>query len=412
MSAMQHAYGLYTHIRSNRRRSVALLIGLFLLVYAMVYAGALLGEALTRDAPLEVLTNAALRDFVAALPWATIGAVLWILIAYRFHQSLIDAVTGGYQVSRREQPRLWNLLENLCISRGITMPKLKIIDSDALNAFATGLNQKQYSITVTSGLLGSLDDSEVEAVLGHELTHIRNGDVRLLVIAVVIAGVIAFFAELVVRIFFRSALFWRGGRRRDSDSRGSGALPAILIAVALVAVAWIVSVLIRFALSRSREFLADAGSVELTKNPDAMIVALRKIEGRGELERANSAVMEMCIDNPRHDFANLFGTHPAIEKRVEALVRYAGGHDPGPLALSPPGEEDFDEAGTERDGAEAEPEGHFLPRRPPIELGTESPPSGPWGTTPTSDDGPWGSRLSEMRTMIRPATSARHRRFG
>src|SRR5204863_1022200 len=169
-------------------------------------------------------------------------------------------------------PELWNILENLCISRGLTMPKVKLMDSDALNAFASGLNQKQYSITVTRGLLEQLDGAEVEAVLGHELTHIRNGDVRLLIIAVVIAGVIAFFAELIVRMFFQSGLYWRG-RRRDSESRGGGggAAVAIVIAIALIAVAWLLSVVIRFALSRSREFLADAGSVELTKNPDVMI---------------------------------------------------------------------------------------------------------------------------------------------
>src|SRR5213079_2163156 len=117
------------------------------------------------------------------------GTALWIFLAYRFNQSLVDMVTGGQEVTRQDEPRLYNLLENLCISRGITMPKLKVMDSDALNAFATGLNEKQYSITVTTGLRARLDDPEVEAVLGHELTHIRNGDVRLLIIAVIIAGV-------------------------------------------------------------------------------------------------------------------------------------------------------------------------------------------------------------------------------
>jgi heat shock protein HtpX len=383
------AYGLYTHIQSNKRRSIALLIGLFLLVYVMVYAGALVAEVFTSDAPLDYLLRAALRDLITALPWATLGAALWIVIAYYFHQSLIDAVTGGEEVSRREAPRLWNILENLCISRGITMPRLKVMDSDALNAFATGMNPKQYSITVTRGLAERLDDAELEAVLGHELTHIRNGDVRLLVIAVVIAGVISFFAELVVRMFFQSGLYWGGGRRRESRGGGGGALPAILIAVALIAIAWLLSIMIRFALSRSRELLADAGSVELTKNPDAMITALRKIEGRGDLERANSAVMEMCIDNPREDFSNLFDTHPPIEKRIDALVRYAGGHDPGPIALPPP-EEEIQQEGAEEEasGPWAEPgsEKPFLPDRPPIELGGA--PLG--GASPSEDPGPWG----------------------
>src|SRR5437763_8944463 len=215
---MEQAFGLYTHIRSNRRRSVALLIGLFVLVYVMVYAGALVAEALIGDAPLDFLLRAALRDFIAALPWATLGTIAWIFIAYHFHQSMIDMMTGGEEISRRDLPRLWNILENLCISRGLAMPKLKLMDSDALNAFASGMNQKQYSITVTRGLLERLGDAEIEAVLGHELTHIRNGDVRLLIIAVVIAGVVAFFAELIVRMFF-SGFYW-GGRRRDSESRG------------------------------------------------------------------------------------------------------------------------------------------------------------------------------------------------
>src|SRR6266704_907594 len=391
---MEQAFGLYTHIRSNQRRSVALLIGLFLLVYVMVYAGALVAEGLMGDAPLDFLLQAALRDFIAALPWATLGTIVWIFIAYHFHQSMIDAITGGYEVSRRQEPRLWNILENLCISRGLTVPKLKLMDSEALNAFASGLNQKQYSITVTRGLLERLEDPEVEAVLGHELTHIRNGDVRLLVIAVVIAGVIAFFAELIVRMFFQSGLYWRG-RRRDSESRGGGggAAVAIVIAIALIAVAWLLSVVIRFALSRSREFLADAGSVELTTNPDAMIAALRKIEGRGDLGRANSAVMAMCIDNPREAFANLFDTPPPIETRVEALVRYAGDNDPGPIALPPPEEETGADAGGEPEasGPWGTGEQPSLPERPPIDVGNEPRPSGPWGINePPDEGGPWG----------------------
>ena len=318
------AYGLYTHIQSNKRRSIALLISLFFLVYLLVYAGALAGEALTIDAPPDVLLRRALSDALYAARWATLGTALWIFIAYKFHQSMIDAVTGGREVTRQEEPRLYNLLENLCISRGITTPKLKVIEDDSLNAFATGMNDKQYSITVTSGLINALNDAEIESVLGHELTHIRNGDVRMLVIAVIIAGVVAFFAELVFRLMFQGGLSWRSSR--GGDRKGAGV--AILIAVVLIVVAWILSVFIRFALSRRREYLADAGSVELTKNPDAMISALRKIDGRGELPGATSAVMEMCIDNPRVGFSNVFDTHPPIDERVAALVKFAGGHDP------------------------------------------------------------------------------------
>jgi heat shock protein HtpX len=287
-----------------------------------------------------------------------------------------------------QEPRLWNLLENMCISRGIAMPKLKVMEDDALNAFATGLNEKQYSITVTSGLVHALNDAEVEAVLGHELTHIRNGDVRMLVISVIIAGVIGFFAELVFRSLFYSR--WGSWRSRgSSDRKGSGgAIFAILIAVALIALAWFLSIVIRFSLSRKREFLADAGAVELTKNPDAMIAALRKIENRGELEGATSAVMEMCVDNPRSGFVDLFATHPSIEARVEALVKFAGGHDPGPLALPAPDETADDEGEAAAQGpwgdrpAESGGDKPFLPAQPPLSLGEPA--------SPTPQPGPWG----------------------
>ena len=133
---MAAAYGLYTHIQSNKRRSIALLIGLFFLVYVMVFAGALLAEGLTQDASLQWLLRTAWRDLLWASPVATLGTALWIAIAYFFNQALIDAVTGASEVPRKDQPRLYNLLENLCVSRGITMPKLKVMEDDALNAFA------------------------------------------------------------------------------------------------------------------------------------------------------------------------------------------------------------------------------------------------------------------------------------
>src|SRR5579872_869865 len=223
------AYGLYSHIQSNRRRSIALLIGLFFLVYVMVYAGALLAAALSLDTDLNTLLQIAWIDLLKAAPLATVGTALWIAIAYYFHQSVIDAVTGGREISRSDDPRLYTILENLCISRGIPTPKLKVIESDALNAFATGMNAKQYSITVTTGLLDRLNDAEIESVLGHELTHIRNGDVRMMVIAVIIVGVISFFAELVFRLWFYNGFSFRS---RGDDRRGGGAGVAIMIAIA------------------------------------------------------------------------------------------------------------------------------------------------------------------------------------
>jgi heat shock protein HtpX len=281
------------------------------------------------------------------------------------------------------------------------------VESDALNAYATGLNQRQYAVTVTTGLLNALNDQEIEAVLGHELTHIKNGDVQMMVIAVIIAGVVGFFAELLFRGFFNFGNYgWYGGGSSWSSSRsssssssdsgggsdrkssGGGAILVIIVAVVLIVLAWALSQLVRLALSRSRELLADAGSVELTKNPDAMISALRKIEGRGELPGATSAVMELCVDNPREGFSDLFATHPSVEARVQALVKYAGGHYEGPLALPMhPFDEPDDQPGQPGDG-----------RSPPPLPGSAQ---GPWGSEPgpgTSQGepegaprGPWGN---------------------
>ncbi|HXO68070.1 MAG TPA: M48 family metallopeptidase [Bradyrhizobium sp.] len=383
------AYGLYTHIASNKFRSMLLLAGLFLLIYVLVYAGALIAEVvIDSGGSVDYYLTAALRDLIKAFPYATVAAALWIVIAYFFHQSIIDAVTGGEDVTRLQQPRLYNLLENLCISRGIPMPKLKVMDSDALNAFAAGLNRRQYSVTVTTGLLKALNDQEIEAVLGHELTHIRNGDVQLMVIAVVIAGVVGFFGELFFRSFFYSNWNFGGGRSSSrssssSDSKGGGgAIIVVIIAVALILLAWLLSQVVKLALSRSRELLADAGSVELTKNPDAMISALRKIENRGELPGATSAVMEMCLDNPRQGFADLFATHPSVDSRVAALVKFAGGHDPGPLALPP-------DTG---DGTDANVDPKQLPTPSGPWSDADAPagtPQGPWA----KPAGPWGKRM-------------------
>jgi heat shock protein HtpX len=209
----------------------------------------------------------------------------------------------------------------------------------------------------------------------------------MMVIAVVIAGVISFFGELVFRLFFQSAFYGGfGGRRREEGERKGGAGLAILIAIALIVVAWLLSIVIRFALSRQREYLADAGSVELTKNPDAMITALRKIENRGELHAATSAVMEMCIDNPREGFADIFATHPSIEARVDAIVKYAGGHDPGPLALEAPEQPAQLEDQSSAEGTYGGPWDDGPPQ--------PAPHSGPWGPepgpNPPGPPGPWG----------------------
>ena len=403
------AYGLYTHIASNKFRSILLLAGLFVLIYVVVYASALIAEVvINSDASVNYYLVAASRDLVTAFPYATGAAALWIVIAYFFHQSMVDAITGGVDVTRQQQPRLYNLLENLCISRGIPMPKLKVMDSEALNAFATGLNRRQYAVTVTTGLLKALNDQEIEAVLGHELTHIRNGDVQMMVIAVIIAGVVGFVAELFFRSFTNIGYSgggswgggsWGGGRSSSSSSSsdsnskssgGGGAIVVIIIAVALIALAWLLSQVVRLALSRSRELLADAGSVELTKNPDAMISALRKIENRGELPGATSAVMELCVDNPREGFADLFATHPSVDSRVQALVKFAGGHDPGRLALPSDTQHDQDNTPQPADGQVPPPlpSGPWSNPRDPAGAPQGGAAQGPW----VRPAGPWGRR--------------------
>jgi heat shock protein HtpX len=280
-------------------------------------------------------------------PVAVIASLVWFAIAYFANQWIIDAATGAEEVSRASEPRLWNLLENLCISRGLRVPALRIIEDNALNAYASGIREGRYSITVTRGLLEALDDAELEAVLGHELTHIRNRDVQLLVVCAVFVGIISLVAD----ILFRSPSFfanggggWSGGggyrggssRRESRGGGGGGAIILILIAIAIFILARVLAVALRMAVSRKREFLADAGSVDLTKNPDAMISALRKIEGRSALE-APAQIKPMFIDLPvGAGLSGLFATHPSIEARVKALVEYAGGHDPGPMPLPSP----------------------------------------------------------------------------
>jgi heat shock protein HtpX len=327
------AFGLYTHIRKNRVRSIVLIVGLFLLVYLMLFAIFLGYEGMKGGISLQAIMRRALNDTLRWWPVATGAAFLWVAVGYSFHQAIIDGITGARTIERADNPELYNLLENLCISRGITMPQLKLLDTDVLNAYASGMNEKQYAVTVTRGLIENLDRREIEAVLAHELTHIRNGDVQLMIMAVVIAGIISFLGEAAFRWFLRGPRIRVGDG--DSGKKTSAAAAAVVIAAVLLAVAWLLSQVLRFALSRTREYLADAGAVELTKDPDAMISALVKISGRAELEGVPSGLMEMCIENERSGIVDLFATHPPIETRINALVQNAGGRLPDPEALKP-----------------------------------------------------------------------------
>jgi heat shock protein HtpX len=383
------SYGLQTYIWNNRLRSLVLLAGFPFLLLLISFGFALVISALNAPDVGEGIRYA--FELVPRLiPVALAGALVWFVIAWFANQGIIDAATGARKVEREEEPRLYNLLENLCISRGITMPALRIIDTDARNAFASGIREGRYSITVTRGLMNALSDAELEAVLGHELTHIRNRDVQLLVIAAVFVGIISLAGDLLIRsprlLFSGSSSSssssgggWSlGGGRSRSSSRssgkgGGGAIVLILIAVAVFLIARGLALALRFAMSRKREFLADAGSVELTKNPDAMIAALKKISGRSEIA-APAQVQEMFLDLPA---AGLFATHPSIDRRIEALVQYAGGHD---LPLPP----EPASAGAASDGGSAKPVPQFGQREiPPPPLSPDDFPPGP-------SQGPWG----------------------
>ncbi len=321
------AVGLQTHIWANNTRSIVLLAA-----FPVLLTGILFGlELVLMGFGFLPNSGGTLGDDIAyagsmlagTIPLAVVAALIWFAIAWFGNQTMIDLMTGARKVARQDEPGLYNLLENLAISRGLRTPTLRIIESDSLNAFASGLREGQYSVTVTRGLMAALTREEMEAVLAHELTHVINKDVRTMVIASIFAGIISVICQLVVRGLFHV----RGGGGKNKNAG-----PLILIGFAIAAVGYLLAIVIRLMLSRTREFVADAGSVELTKNPDAMISALRKVSGRSKLQ-APDDVQGMFLDNEREGFTDaMFATHPPIEKRIAALIKFAGGRDPGPWA--------------------------------------------------------------------------------
>ena len=355
---MLQAFGLYTHIRANRFRTVLLLVGFVALLHVLVFSGFVILEAVLYGGDFAVIFEHATARFVRSWPVSLILAFGWFTIAYFAHQRMINAAVGAVSLDRSEAPELYNALETLCISRGMTTPRLQIMETPAMNAFASGISDKSYTVTVTRGLLDALEPDELEAVLAHELTHIRNRDTQLMVVAAIFAGVFAFIGDLFIRGWDFPYGFspvgrppqrdpWRhpehrvddavpnghgrGGIRighrvgRNARGKGSGgAVLAVIVAVAVILISWGISMLIRFALSRTREYLADAGAVELTKNPDAMVRALRKISTRAEMD-VPSRMEAFFIENPlKARVGGLFSTHPDIEDRIEKLQKFAG----------------------------------------------------------------------------------------
>jgi heat shock protein HtpX len=315
--------GLQEQITSNNRKSIFLLIGFPGVLLGAVYA--VLMFASYSETGGGINTNMANDMFIEAMPFVFIGTGIWFLIAYWGHSAMIDYASGSKTLERKENMRVYNLTENLCMGVGMKMPKLKIIETDALNAFASGLNEKNYSVTLTRGIVNTLDDDELEGVIAHELMHIRNKDVKLLVISIIFVGIFS----LIIQIAFRSLLYGSMTRSRRKDGKGGGGLIIVILVVSLVA--YLISLLFKFALSRKREFMADAGAAEMTRNPLALANALRKISGNSKVDSVKSDdVKEMFIDNgPDDNSANflggiggLFATHPPIKDRISVLEQF------------------------------------------------------------------------------------------
>lgn len=311
--------GIQTQIRRNNIRSTLILIAFPILLLVAVFAAVYF---LTFDEFGDPQPEVALDIFIGEIPATVIIVAVWFLIAYFFNTKMISMATGSKTLSRKENMRVYNLVENLCISVGMQMPNVKIIESKALNAFASGIRKKDYTVTLTRGLIDKLDDDELEGVIAHELMHIRNKDVRLLVVSIIFVGIFSF----VVQIAFRSFLYGGMSRRNNKDSG-----KAMIIILAIAAVAYFVSLLFKFALSRKREYMADSGAADMTRKPWALASALKKIAPNHHVDDVKSEdVQELFIENTPKDgkvgflggIGKWFSTHPPIEKRIQFLEQF------------------------------------------------------------------------------------------
>jgi len=308
--------GLHTQIWKNNIKSTILLIlfpaVIFLLVWLFIY--------FISEQPVQrfYYTN---QNFLKFIPWISIAVFTWFIVAFLFHSSMIRKATGSVPLERTENKRVYNLVENLCIGAGMKMPKINLIGDDSLNAFASGINVSTFTVSLSRGMIDKLNDEELEAVIAHELTHIRNRDVRLLIVSIIFVGIFAFITETLLR----SLRFSGGGNRGKKEGL------AVLIALLLAAAGYLLSSIFRFALSKKREYLADAGAAEMTKNPLALASALEKISVDPRIEAVSRKdVAQMFIENPKEkeksarsfSLAFVFSTHPPIEKRIELLRQF------------------------------------------------------------------------------------------
>ncbi|HDZ40808.1 MAG TPA: protease [Bacteroidetes bacterium] len=304
--------GLQSQIWKNNARSVMLLILFPLVIFALVFIFWLIYSAYQPEEGIDPVNG-----FIRTIPWVAAGVMLWFTIAWSSHTSMINKATGSRPLERKENKRVYNMVENLAIAAGMKrMPKINVIEDDSLNAFASGINEKTYTISLSRGIINRLDDDELESVIAHELTHIRNKDVRLLIISIIFVGIFAFATQALLR----GTLYGGVGRSRNNKNG-----LAIILIIILAAIGWLMTTLFRFALSRKREYLADAGSAELTRKPYALASALRKVSGDPRIEAVTRKdVAQMFIENPGirkkgASFSTLFATHPPIQDRIRVL---------------------------------------------------------------------------------------------
>ncbi len=309
--------GLQEQIRKNNFRSVILLCAFPALLFFMFW----LFLFLVADSATSRFDYANIR-FILFSPFVGIGVAIWFTIAFFAHERIIRSATGAEPLARKENKRVYNLVENLCISQGMVMPSINIINDMSLNAYASGISDKTYTVSLSKGIIERLDDEELKGVIAHELTHIKNRDVRLLIISIVFVGIFAFIAHAL----FRMLIY--GGRSRDSKNKGNPF--ALIIALVLASIAYGFSLLFKLALSRKREYLADAGAAEMTKNPEALASALNKISADPVIEAVQrSDVAQLFIEHPKEGSSKMpsmiqkiFATHPPIEERISILKQF------------------------------------------------------------------------------------------
>lgn len=311
-------FGLQSQIWRNNSNSVLLLLLFPIIFFVLTW---LFFYFVSFSSEVHRTINQINQNFLITVPFIIIGVLIWFIIAWFSHSSMINSATDSKPLARNENKRVYNLVENLCISTGMTLPQINIIDDDSLNAFASGINQKTFSISLSKGIIEKLNDEELEAVIAHELTHIKNRDVRLLIISIIFVGIFAFISQAIFR-----TLQFGGGRRSKKDGGGW----TIIIGLLLALVGLLISSLLRFALSRKREYLADAGSAELTHRPLALASALRKISVDPTIEAVKRKdIAQMFIENPQvkekkssFSLNSLFATHPPIDKRIQLLEQF------------------------------------------------------------------------------------------